>query len=51
MRRTGMGQLGNPGQANIARAADLMAAELGWNETRKTREMESVALNFRLRPQ
>jgi glycerol-3-phosphate dehydrogenase len=51
MRRTGIGQLGNPGSENIARAADLMAGELGWNEARKAKEIQSLAPNFALRPQ
>jgi glycerol-3-phosphate dehydrogenase len=51
MRRTGIGQLGNPGADNIARAADLMAGELGWNDARKANEIASIAPNFALRPQ
>ena len=49
MRRTGVGQLGDPGDAALARAADLMAQELGWTEGRKRREIESVSSLFRLR--
>jgi glycerol-3-phosphate dehydrogenase len=51
MRRTGIGQLGNPGAENIARAADLMAGELGWNDARKAKEIASIAPNFALCPQ
>ncbi|HEY5336907.1 MAG TPA: glycerol-3-phosphate dehydrogenase/oxidase [Rhizomicrobium sp.] len=51
MRRTGMGQLGNPGADNIARAAEWMAGELGWDSTRKANEIQSIARNFALRPQ
>ena len=51
MRRTGMGGLGNPDEAGINRAADLMAGELGWNEMRKAKEIASIARNFALRPQ
>jgi glycerol-3-phosphate dehydrogenase len=51
MRRTGMGQLGNPGAENIARAADIMTDELGWNDARKAKEIQSIASNFALRPQ
>ncbi len=49
MRRTGMGQLGNPGSGNIARAADLMATELDWTAERIASEIASVAPNFALR--
>lgn len=51
MRRTGIGQLGNPGAENIARVADLMAGQLGWSDARKAKEIQSVASNFALRPQ
>lgn len=49
MRRTGMGQLGNPGATNIARVASLMAEELGWDVARMGAEIASVAPNFALR--
>jgi glycerol-3-phosphate dehydrogenase len=49
MRRTGIGQLGNPGASNIARAASLMAEELGWDVARMGAEIASVAPNFALR--
>ena len=49
MRRTGMGQLGDPGVEKIARAADIMAGELGWNEARARRKKsQSLAPNFAL---
>jgi glycerol-3-phosphate dehydrogenase len=51
MRRTGIGQLGDPGAAKIARTADLMASELGWTDARKAKEIQSIAANFALRPQ
>lgn len=47
MRRTGIGQLGDPGPAALRAAADLMAAELGWDDARKAREIESVMRNFK----
>jgi glycerol-3-phosphate dehydrogenase len=47
MRRTGIGQLGDPGPVVIAQTADAMAGELGWNETRKRAEIEAVQANFR----
>jgi len=50
MRRTGIGQLGSPGTANIARVASLMADELGWDVARMDSEIGSVASNFALRP-
>jgi glycerol-3-phosphate dehydrogenase len=51
MRRTGIGQLGDPGADNITRAANLMAGELGWTEARKAWEIQSLAPNFALKPQ
>ncbi|HEY8949401.1 MAG TPA: glycerol-3-phosphate dehydrogenase/oxidase [Rhizomicrobium sp.] len=48
MRRTGIGQLGNPGKDRLARVADLMAEELGWDDARKQRELISVERNFQL---
>ena len=48
MRRTGIGQLGNPGQDKLARVADIMAAELRWDEARKRGELASVQRNFQL---
>jgi glycerol-3-phosphate dehydrogenase len=47
MRRTGVGQLGNPGTDALARVADLMATELGWDDGRRQREIETVKTNFR----
>lgn len=46
MRRTTIGQLGNPGAGTIAAIADLMAAELGWDDARRAREIESTWPNF-----
>lgn len=48
MRRTGIGQLGNPGADRLRRVADLMASELGWNDARKAKELASVQRNFQL---
>ncbi|HWA29993.1 MAG TPA: glycerol-3-phosphate dehydrogenase/oxidase [Rhizomicrobium sp.] len=48
MRRTCIGQLGDPGAGKIARVADLMASELGWDDARKAKEIASVARNFQL---
>ena len=48
MRRTGIGQLGNPGADRLRRVADLMAPELGWSDARKAEELASVRRNFAL---
>jgi len=48
MRRTGIGQLGNPGKDRLARVADLMAEELGWDDARRQRELISVERNFQI---
>jgi glycerol-3-phosphate dehydrogenase len=47
MRRTGIGQLGNPGNDALDRVATLMAAELGWDDGRRQHEIETVKTNFR----
>ena len=41
-RRTGLCTLGDPGAAALARAADLMAAELGWDEDTRTAQIRDV---------
>lgn len=46
MRRTGIGQLGNPGIAALETSAAAMAPELHWDAARKQREIEAVQLNF-----
>jgi glycerol-3-phosphate dehydrogenase len=46
MRRTGIGQLGNPGAERLQQVADLMAAELGWDNARKAQELAAVQRNF-----
>ena len=48
MRRTGIGQLGDPGAEALAATANLMAAELGWDGARKQREIDSVARTFQI---
>jgi glycerol-3-phosphate dehydrogenase len=48
MRRTGIGQLGPPDADALARAASLMADELGWSEARKSAEIASLAPQFRI---
>ena len=41
-RRTGLGTLGDPGDAVINRVAALSATELGWDDDRKQREVAQV---------
>lgn len=41
-RRTGLGTLGDPGDDVIHKVADLVAAELGWDEDRKDKEIQQV---------
>ena len=50
MRRTGLGQLGHPGEGVLAAAAELMANELGWSGDRKRAEIELVARTFKATP-
>jgi glycerol-3-phosphate dehydrogenase len=47
MRRTGLGQLGHPGEKALETVACAMAAELGWSEDRKHAEMSGVGQVFR----
>jgi glycerol-3-phosphate dehydrogenase len=47
MRRTSLGQFGPP--RNLAKVADRMGAMLGWDESRRWREMESVSALYRTR--
>jgi glycerol-3-phosphate dehydrogenase len=47
MRRTGLGQLGHPGENALRGAASIMAAELGWNEARKRAEIDMLGPIFR----
>ncbi|MBU6444089.1 MAG: glycerol-3-phosphate dehydrogenase/oxidase [Alphaproteobacteria bacterium] len=51
MRRTGIGQLGDPGAEAINSVADLMAGELGWDRARRDAEIVALAKNFRTRPE
>ena len=45
MRRTSLGQFGPP--RNLAKVADTMGAALGWDESRRWREMDSLAPIFK----
>jgi glycerol-3-phosphate dehydrogenase len=47
MRRTGLGQLGNPGESALELTASLMAAELSWSEARKRAEIDSLGPIYR----
>ncbi|MDE3116010.1 MAG: glycerol-3-phosphate dehydrogenase/oxidase [Pseudomonadota bacterium] len=51
MRRTGIGQLGDPGAASIRIVAEMMSAELGWTEAQRDAEIASLARNFRTQPE
>jgi glycerol-3-phosphate dehydrogenase len=42
LRRTPLGARGFPGEAALARAADIVGQQLGWADERKRREMEAV---------
>ena len=42
MRRTELGTAGHPGRVALQRCAQLMAAELGWNERRMQAEVDEV---------
>ncbi|HEY1630881.1 MAG TPA: glycerol-3-phosphate dehydrogenase/oxidase [Rhizomicrobium sp.] len=48
LRRTGIGQLGDPGTAALEATATLMADELGWDAARKAREIDTTSRSFRL---
>ncbi len=45
-RRTDLGSAGHPGLPALERAADLMAAELGWEPSRRRAELERVQAAF-----
>ena len=44
-----IGQLGDPGSAVLEQVAAVMANELGWDEARGPREIQTVQANFRTR--
>ena len=48
MRRTGIGQLGDPGEAALDESVWLMATELEWNAARRQSELDALAANFRV---
>ena len=45
-RRTDLGTLGDPGRACLEECAALMAAELGWDDARREREITGVQAAF-----
>jgi glycerol-3-phosphate dehydrogenase len=47
MRRTAIGQFGRPSPDVVENAAEQMAAELGWSEEKKVREIASLDLIYR----
>ena len=47
-RRTGIGTLGNPGQAVIEKIATLAAGMMGWSEKRKEEEIVSLIKSYDL---
>lgn len=48
LRRTEAGSAGHPGADAVSRAADVMAAELGWDSTRRQSEIDAVEVFYRL---
>jgi glycerol-3-phosphate dehydrogenase len=48
IRRTEAGSAGHPGADAIAKAADVMAAELNWNTDRRQNEIDAVEAFYRL---
>ena len=48
VRRTGLGALGHPGKATLAKLAERAAQELGWAEARKEAEIQAADRLFRL---
>src|SRR5262249_25146436 len=48
IRRTGLGAAGHPGSDAIERCGGIAAAELGWDRTRLSEEVEAVELFYTL---
>ena len=46
LRRTDLGSLGHPGEAALAACADIMAAELGWDNARREKELREATMVF-----
>jgi glycerol-3-phosphate dehydrogenase len=49
LRRTELGSAGHPGRDGLARAAAIMASELGWAESKVQSEMNRLEDIFRRR--
>jgi len=50
-RRTDLGTAGHPGSEALDGAAELMAAELGWDDSRRRNELEGVLAAFPMPPE
>jgi glycerol-3-phosphate dehydrogenase len=48
IRRTEAGSAGHPGDDAINRAAEVMAAELGWDERQRRAEIDEVQAFYEL---
>lgn len=48
LRRTEAGSAGHPGREALERAADLMAAELGWTDLQRRREINDLEAWYRI---
>lgn len=51
MRRTGLGTVGYPGSAVLARAAAIVSEDLGWSASKVSEEIEATRAEFPLVPQ
>ena len=49
LRRTELGSAGHPGRSCLETVAEIMSHELGWDETRKRAEIETVEGLYRHR--
>lgn len=45
-RRTGLGTVGNPGDACLNRCADIMAARLGWTDQERQEQLQQTRQHF-----
>ncbi len=46
LRRTDLGSLGHPGEAPLGACADIMAAELDWDNARREKELREATMAF-----
>lgn len=49
-RRTGLGTLGDPGEATVRMVAEMMAAELGWSSEQVDEQIHQVYLGYKPAP-